>query len=65
MEFDGIGGALAYTRWVEKTESVIDISNCATHQRVKYAACLLSGKALTWWNTQLQARGREATIGMT
>lgn len=54
-----------YTRWVEKMESVIDISNCAAHQMVKYSMCLLSGKALTWWNTQIQARGRAAAVGMT
>ncbi|GJX29062.1 hypothetical protein Tco_0237141 [Tanacetum coccineum] len=45
-------------------ESVIDISNCATNQRVKYATCSLVGKALTWWNTQIQARGGEAVVGM-
>ena len=65
IDFNGVGGALVYTRWVEKMESVIDISNCAAHQMVKYSACLLSGKALTWWNTQIQARGREAAVGMT
>ena len=65
IDFDGKGGALVYTRWVEKMESVIDISNCAPHQKVKYSACSLSGKALTWWNTQVQARGRESAIGMT
>ncbi|GKB65837.1 hypothetical protein Tco_0927249 [Tanacetum coccineum] len=34
--FYGKGGVLVYTRWVEKMESVINISNCATNQRVKY-----------------------------
>ncbi|GJU94254.1 putative reverse transcriptase domain-containing protein [Tanacetum coccineum] len=34
-EFDGKGGAIAYTRWVKKMESVIDMSNCAINQRVK------------------------------
>ncbi|GJR66677.1 reverse transcriptase domain-containing protein, partial [Tanacetum coccineum] len=34
-EFSGKGGAIAYTRWVEKMESVIDMSNCAINQRVK------------------------------
>ncbi|GJT51429.1 putative reverse transcriptase domain-containing protein [Tanacetum coccineum] len=28
-------------------------------------ASSLINKALTWWNTQIQARGREAAIGMT
>ncbi|GJS31050.1 putative reverse transcriptase domain-containing protein [Tanacetum coccineum] len=32
---------------------------------VKYAASLFIYKALTWWNTQVQARGREAAIGMS
>ncbi|PWA52175.1 reverse transcriptase domain-containing protein [Artemisia annua] len=65
VDFNGNGGAIAYTRWIEKMESVIDISECASHQKVKYVACSLIGKALTWWNTQLQARGREATIRMS
>ncbi|GJY78724.1 putative reverse transcriptase domain-containing protein, partial [Tanacetum coccineum] len=33
--------------------------------KVKYAASSFINKALTWWNTQVQARGREAAIGMT
>ena len=51
-EFDGKGGAIALTRWIEKMESVMDISECADHQKVKYAASFLINKALTWWNTQ-------------
>ncbi|GJS24942.1 hypothetical protein Tco_0453574 [Tanacetum coccineum] len=39
-EFDGKGGVVALTRWIEKMESV-------------------------WWNTQVQARGHEAAIGMS
>nr|GEY30910.1 retrotransposon protein, putative, Ty3-gypsy subclass [Tanacetum cinerariifolium] len=31
----------------------------------RYAASCFMNKALTWWNTQVQARGREAAIGMT
>ncbi|GJT15390.1 hypothetical protein Tco_0874096 [Tanacetum coccineum] len=27
--------------------------------------CCFVKKALTWWNTQVQTRGREATIGMS
>ncbi|GJR97805.1 putative reverse transcriptase domain-containing protein [Tanacetum coccineum] len=38
-EFDGKGGAVALTHWIEKMESM--------------------------WNTQVQARGREAAIGMS
>nr|GEV40517.1 putative reverse transcriptase domain-containing protein [Tanacetum cinerariifolium] len=43
-EFDGKDGAIAYTRWVEKMELVIDMSNCAINQRVKYVAGLLTKK---------------------
>ncbi|GJY20208.1 putative reverse transcriptase domain-containing protein [Tanacetum coccineum] len=64
-EFDGNGGAVALTRWIEKMESVFDNSGCTTNQRVRYAASCFVNKALTWWNTQVQARGREAAIGMS
>ncbi|GJS80572.1 hypothetical protein Tco_0730453 [Tanacetum coccineum] len=35
------------------------------NQMVKYAASSFVDKALTWWNTQVQARGHEAAIGMS
>ncbi|GKE96544.1 reverse transcriptase domain-containing protein, partial [Tanacetum coccineum] len=44
---------------------VIDNSRCAESQRVKFAASSLMNKDLTWWNTQYQARVREAAIGMS
>ncbi|GJY80129.1 hypothetical protein Tco_0492880 [Tanacetum coccineum] len=62
-EFDGKGGAIALTRWIVKMESVFDNSGCTANQRVKYAASCFVNKALTWWNTQVQARGHEAAIG--
>nr|GEV14684.1 hypothetical protein [Tanacetum cinerariifolium] len=34
-------------------------------QKVKYTASSFVGKALTWWNTQIHTRGREAAIGMS
>ncbi|GJS67566.1 reverse transcriptase domain-containing protein [Tanacetum coccineum] len=58
-------GAIALTRWIEKMENVLHNSGCSENQKVKYAASLFVNKALTWWNTQIQARGREAAIGMT
>nr|GEU88304.1 hypothetical protein [Tanacetum cinerariifolium] len=61
----GNGGAIALTRWIEKMENVIDNSGCAENQKVKYAASSFVNKALTWWNTQVQARDREAAIGMS
>ncbi|GJY87617.1 putative reverse transcriptase domain-containing protein [Tanacetum coccineum] len=64
-EYDGKGGAIALTLWIEKMELIFNNSGCAENQRVKFAASSFMNKALTWWNTQVQARGREATIGMS
>ncbi|GJX98791.1 hypothetical protein Tco_0355810 [Tanacetum coccineum] len=50
-EYNGKGGAIALTRWIEKMESIIDNSGCAENQRVKFAASSLVNKALNWWNT--------------
>ncbi|GJV48297.1 putative reverse transcriptase domain-containing protein [Tanacetum coccineum] len=49
----------------KKMESVQDISGCGDNQKVKYIAGSFIGKELTWWNTQVQTRGREAAVGMT
>nr|GEZ17164.1 reverse transcriptase domain-containing protein [Tanacetum cinerariifolium] len=64
-EFDGKGGVVALTRWIENMESVFDNCGCITNQRVRYATSCFVNKALTWWNTQVQARGKEAAIGIT
>ncbi|GJY88347.1 hypothetical protein Tco_0502975 [Tanacetum coccineum] len=64
-DFDGKGGAIAYTRWIEKMELVQDMSGCGANQKVEYTVSSFIGKALTWWNTHVQTRGREATVGMT
>nr|GEW30600.1 hypothetical protein [Tanacetum cinerariifolium] len=37
-EYDGKGGAIVYTRWIEKMESVQDMSGCRDSQNVKEAA---------------------------
>ncbi|GJV50688.1 putative reverse transcriptase domain-containing protein [Tanacetum coccineum] len=58
-------GAIALTAMIEKMEELIDNSGCSENQKVKYPASSFVNKALTWWNTQIQARGREATIGMS
>ncbi|GJZ87015.1 hypothetical protein Tco_0658625 [Tanacetum coccineum] len=63
-DFDGTGGAVALTRWIEKMESVVDNSGCLANQRVKYALSSFIGKALTWWNTQVQARSQDAANAM-
>nr|GFA39970.1 putative reverse transcriptase domain-containing protein [Tanacetum cinerariifolium] len=37
-EYDGKGGSIVYTRWIEKIELVQDISRCRDNQKVKYTA---------------------------
>ncbi|GJR47141.1 putative reverse transcriptase domain-containing protein [Tanacetum coccineum] len=64
-ECDGKGSVIVLTRWIKKMENVIDNSGCAENQKVRYVASSLVNKALTWWNTQVQARGRVATMAMT
>ncbi|GJY38079.1 hypothetical protein Tco_0424443 [Tanacetum coccineum] len=64
-EYDGKGGAIVYTRWIEKMESVQDMSGCRDSKKLKYTTGLFFGKALTWWNSQIHTRGREATVGMS
>ncbi|GJT49014.1 reverse transcriptase domain-containing protein [Tanacetum coccineum] len=46
-EYDGKGGAIMYTRWIKKMESVQDISGCRDNQKVKYTVGSFVGKALT------------------
>ncbi|GJU09400.1 putative reverse transcriptase domain-containing protein [Tanacetum coccineum] len=64
-EYDGKGGVIAYIRWIEKMESVQDMSGCRDNQKVKYTAGSFVGKALTCWNSQIHTRGREAIVGMS
>ncbi|GKF43405.1 hypothetical protein Tco_0129957, partial [Tanacetum coccineum] len=63
-EFDGKGDAIAYIYWVEKMEAIQDISGCADNQKVKYSVGSLTSRALTWWNSEVRIRGREAAVGM-
>ncbi|GJV62263.1 putative reverse transcriptase domain-containing protein [Tanacetum coccineum] len=64
-DYDGKGGAIVYTRWIEKMESVQDMIGFGENQKVKYTADSFIGKVLIWWNSQVQTRGREAVIDMT
>ncbi|GJX54571.1 putative reverse transcriptase domain-containing protein [Tanacetum coccineum] len=64
-EYDRNGSAVVLTYWIERMETVIDNSSCDENQKVRYVASSLVNKALTWWNTQVQARGREAENAMS
>nr|GEU99099.1 hypothetical protein [Tanacetum cinerariifolium] len=52
---------------IEEMEMVgtMDVPTRISLLRVRYAASYFVNKALTWWNTQVQAIGQEAMIGMS
>ncbi|GKE67701.1 hypothetical protein Tco_1521862 [Tanacetum coccineum] len=52
-EYDGKGGVVVLTRWIEKMKSVHDMSGFSIDQKVKYTAGSFVGKALTCWNSQI------------
>ncbi|GKA88558.1 reverse transcriptase domain-containing protein [Tanacetum coccineum] len=64
-EYDGKGGVVVLTRWIEKMEYVHDMSVCSIDQKVKYTADSFVGKALTWWNTQIRTLSREVNVIMS
>nr|GFB05977.1 hypothetical protein [Tanacetum cinerariifolium] len=60
LNFKGTKGAVGLTRWIEKMESVFNISGCAVENQVKFATCTLLDAALTWWNSQIRTLGPDA-----
>ncbi|GKC84098.1 putative reverse transcriptase domain-containing protein [Tanacetum coccineum] len=64
-EYDGKGGAIVLTRWIEKIEYVHDMSGCSIDQKVKYTAGSFVGKDLTWWNSHIRTLSREIAISMS
>ncbi|GJV29419.1 putative reverse transcriptase domain-containing protein [Tanacetum coccineum] len=52
-EYDGKGGVVVYTHWIEKMDLVQDMSGCGDNHKVKYTTGSFFGKALTWWNSQI------------
>ncbi|GJR87901.1 zinc finger, CCHC-type, retrotransposon gag domain protein [Tanacetum coccineum] len=64
-EYDGKGGVVVLTRWIEKMENLQDMSGCSVNQKVKYTAGSFVGKALTWWNSQIRTLSREIAVSMS
>ncbi|GJT11518.1 hypothetical protein Tco_0858560 [Tanacetum coccineum] len=59
---NGTKGAVGLSRWIEKLESNFQIIKCANEDKVKYGACMLQGRALTWWNA---AKNGTRNLGLT
>nr|GEZ31069.1 putative reverse transcriptase domain-containing protein [Tanacetum cinerariifolium] len=64
MSFQGTEGVVGLTRWLEKMESIFQISNCTVACQVKFASCTLEGSALTWWNSYMRAVGQDVAYTM-
>ncbi|GJZ98817.1 putative reverse transcriptase domain-containing protein [Tanacetum coccineum] len=64
-EYDGKGGVVVLTRWIEKMEYVHDMSGCSIDQKVKYIVGSIEGKALMWWNSQIRTLSREVSVSMS
>nr|GEW48411.1 putative reverse transcriptase domain-containing protein [Tanacetum cinerariifolium] len=60
LNFKGNEGIVCLTRWIEKIESVFNISGCAIENQVKFTTCTLLDASLTWWNGQIRTLGSEA-----
>ncbi|GJX51746.1 hypothetical protein Tco_0278591 [Tanacetum coccineum] len=58
-------GANELCRWFEKTKMVFGISEYVEERKVKFAAAILQGHDLTWWNSQVATRGLEAANRIT
>nr|GEX63419.1 hypothetical protein [Tanacetum cinerariifolium] len=61
-EFFDAEGAVGLLTWFESIESALHITKCPAESHAEFASSILQGRALTWWNTLVQTRGRAAAI---
>ncbi|KAD4981924.1 hypothetical protein E3N88_18595 [Mikania micrantha] len=62
--FSGSEGAVGLIQWIEKIETTLDLYSCPEHHKVRYSAGTFNKRALTWWNGQINAQGREEAMAM-
>nr|GFC47041.1 putative reverse transcriptase domain-containing protein [Tanacetum cinerariifolium] len=55
--FNGTKGVVGLKRWFEKMEQVFEICKCTEDDKVKFVMYTLEGRALTWWNENVQTLG--------
>ena len=65
IEFGGTEGVVYLVRWIEKTESVFNVSNFAESSKVKFTSFTFKDEALTWWNNYRNSVGSEVAYAMT
>ncbi|GKA86647.1 putative reverse transcriptase domain-containing protein [Tanacetum coccineum] len=61
-EYLGTKCAVGLLTWFESIESMLYITKCPAESQVEFVASMLQGRALTWWNTLVQTRGRATAI---
>ncbi|GKB76125.1 putative reverse transcriptase domain-containing protein, partial [Tanacetum coccineum] len=64
LNFRGTEGVVRLTQWMEKMESIFNISSCTIGNQVKFTTCTLLGIALTWWNSHVKAVGLDVAYAM-
>ncbi|GKE45421.1 hypothetical protein Tco_1472705 [Tanacetum coccineum] len=62
---NGEGDAVTTMKWIREMESVINTSNCADDEKVKYATHSFNSEALFWWDMIIDFRRRRAIECMT
>ncbi|KAD3640048.1 hypothetical protein E3N88_29271 [Mikania micrantha] len=62
--FSGSEGAVGLIQWIEKIETTLDLCSCPEHHKVRYSAGTFNKRALAWWNSQINARGKEEAMAM-
>ncbi|GKE49566.1 hypothetical protein Tco_1480824 [Tanacetum coccineum] len=63
-EYDGKGGVVVLTCWIEKMDNVQDMSGCSNDQKLKYTPGSFMGKALAWRNSQIRTLSREVDVSV-
>ncbi|GJT04970.1 putative reverse transcriptase domain-containing protein [Tanacetum coccineum] len=64
-EYDGKGGAIFLTHWIEKMENVQDMSSCSNDQKVKYTTGSFVDKALTCFVLVMRCKSWNLSCGIT
>lgn len=57
-DFNGEKGAIDAMEWLEEMETVVDISDCADKDVVKFVSQSFKGEALVWWKAMMQSTGK-------
>nr|GFA08509.1 hypothetical protein [Tanacetum cinerariifolium] len=59
-----VSAALTNHEALRNSTNVLQISNCAVKNQVKFATCTFLGGALTWWNSHMKAVTQDVAYAM-